>query len=223
MTSKRGNDRNLPFAIGESVDLSHLGIASKPSTSVFTSLQLHPPSKEAVRSRCATAFRDLSRCARSISEQEYSSRAIETVPTPTLVDRKRHMRNKSAFISRQTQRHYEILLAEFLQKSESSRDEVLRGCICTFLEIQALQGIEGSLSDQLSSLYQSTQCDNVSRKSSDRFDETVEEITSFTNRRILHETALKKERKSRIMNVHQLSGSLDAVAMSHILDEAIGS
>lgn len=103
----------------------------------------------AARSRFVFTIQYLEQSARLLSEQEYNARCGMQKNTANSVEKKKRMRNKSAFISRSTQQNYAKLLTEVLQRSEFERDFELYNCISISQEIQVLHLMIKDLNAQL--------------------------------------------------------------------------
>ncbi len=73
----------------------------------------------------AAALKALKRRARELAEAEY----VPPRGAPACVaEIRKRTRNRSAFVSRQTARHYQRLLAAHVQRVEDERDRQLRDC-----------------------------------------------------------------------------------------------
>lgn len=101
--------------------------------------------------RTALVLRELEDKARKAAGEEYDAmlkRRGDAVPT-TPRETRRRVRNKCAFVSRQSRRHYADLLASHLQTTEraclSARDE----CAKSTAEIRALRATLDALAAQL--------------------------------------------------------------------------
>lgn len=66
-------------------------------------------------------------------------------PAKTALERKRRMRNKSAFITRQTERHYVELLSQHIKKVETGRDHAAHVIRITNAQCQQLRFYERQL------------------------------------------------------------------------------
>lgn len=115
-------------------------------------LSLPKNTAAAVRKRSVFAVCAMQRRARALAMSEYDNRNGMVKSSPSFCERRKRMRNKSAFISRQTHRHYEQLLVELLQSSERERDELLSNCINTSKEIQLLRKLSETLTSNLALL-----------------------------------------------------------------------
>lgn len=80
----------------------------------------------------------LHRRSRSLAEKDFLQRD-KNVAMIHKQDRKKRMRIKSAYISRNRQRYYEKLLVEHFSKCEDERDIALQRCIDYSQEIKALR------------------------------------------------------------------------------------
>eukprot|EP00171_Calliarthron_tuberculosum_P020844 IDg20844t1 len=94
---------------------------------------------DAVRKRSVLAVGTMQRRARKLALHEYDGRNGMVKSSASFCERRKRMRNKSAFLSRQTHRHYERLLVELLRSSEHQRDSLLSSCMNTAIEIQTLR------------------------------------------------------------------------------------
>lgn len=131
------------------------------------------------RKRSALAVRTLQRRARTLAEREYSARAPLVSRASTAGERKKRMRNKSAFISRQTQRHYERLLAAHVQAAERDRDATLRDCIADARAAAALRRRADELAAQLAALSAPTPPANEPETFAPRMSHILDEALEF--------------------------------------------
>lgn len=74
--------------------------------------------------------------ARSRAIREYKE---PKTPAETALERKRQMRNKSAFITRQKERHYVALLSQHIKRAERGRDHVAHLVRITNAQCQQLR------------------------------------------------------------------------------------
>lgn len=114
----------------------------------------HERVREAAKRRATLEIREMQKRARAQAEHEYvTGPALDVAANPpvTPVDRKRTMRNKSAFISRQTQRHYQRFLSEYITEAENQRDAALKQKQKTQAEIAALRDLQLQLQRTLTS------------------------------------------------------------------------
>lgn len=114
--------------------------------------ELPPAEKVAVRRRAAVEKRGLQRRARALAESEYGGRELTQTPATSPRELKKRMRNKSAFISRQTNRHYERLLGDHITRSESERNALLHSCTTAALELDALRAHVQNLEAKIESI-----------------------------------------------------------------------
>lgn len=63
-----------------------------------------------------------------LAENEYDKREVHIYPANSDFEIKKRKRNRSAFISRQSSRYYERLLAKLIQTSENERDRTKSIC-----------------------------------------------------------------------------------------------
>lgn len=121
--------------------------------------------KEAAKRRATLEIRDMQKRARTLAEHEYvTGPALEVAANPpvTPVERKRTMRNKSAFISRQTQRHYQRFLSEYITRTEAERDAALKLKNKTEGEVATLRDYEKQLQERLARTSRSGATGNTS-------------------------------------------------------------
>lgn len=109
----------------------------------------------------AVAVRALQKRARKIAESEFVLRNGSISPATSSAARKKQMRNKSAFVSRQTQRNYEQLLAAYVVKLERERDVAIRSLIDDANDIIFLRRKADELTRRLNDI------DAVTRRQSD--------------------------------------------------------
>lgn len=103
------------------------------------------------RRRSALAVRQLQRRARTLAEREYllaPRRSLER-PTTNTAELKKRMRNRSAFISRQTGRHYERLLVAHVARGEAERDAGAADVRQSAAEVSALRATVAALEGQV--------------------------------------------------------------------------
>lgn len=117
-----------------------------------TNLPINPSkaTTNGARSRVSATLFELERQARQVSERQYSEINISKELPSTIKEHKKRLRNKSAFISRQTQRHYEQMLEELLEQSERERNGALLTCIEVSHEIQALRFLAAEIAEIMS-------------------------------------------------------------------------
>ena len=109
--------------------------------------------KEAAKRRAQLEKANMKKRARALAVHEYvtgPALAVAANPPATPQDRKKAMRNKSAFISRQTQRYYQQFLAEYITKAEMERDAARRQKESAKAQVDALRGFEQLLQSSLS-------------------------------------------------------------------------
>lgn len=117
---------SLPSFFDDASDLcadSDFGLTLPPSPKPA---QLPEAEATNVRQRSALMVRKLQRNARALAKREYETRDGAELPAllETESECKKRKRNRSAFVSRQTTRHYELLLTTLVQTGEQERDSV---------------------------------------------------------------------------------------------------
>lgn len=197
-------------------------------------LELPASAAAAARYRSAAALRGLQRKARQLAEFDYIDRNRSGAVTVTTSDRKKLMRNKGAFVSRQTQRHYGRLLAEHLQQTERERDAEQQQILSAAREIEMLQAQAEQLAEQLSkqtSLCSKKPSTGMIRNESSRifFDECMSKGAGSSS----HCTSLSEASPKNILQSEDLFDSAQLFhqipedlphpdKMSLFLDQAIG-
>lgn len=117
-----------------------------------------PPSPSSLpadpRRRSALAIRSLQRQARHLAESEYktSPRGVAIRKTAgTKCDSKKRMRNRSAFISRQSGRYYERLLVDTVATAERETAAMRKDAVSLSSDICVLKDLLAKLEGQVNS------------------------------------------------------------------------
>ena len=136
----------------ENKNLALSTVLMNPTTLPDTSMDRNRV-EEAARQRAKLEKADMQRRARAQAVHEYvTGPALDVAANPpvTPVERKRTMRNKSAFISRQTQRHYQRFLSDHIRNAEMERDAAWRQKQSIEEQITVLRNLERQLQNGLS-------------------------------------------------------------------------
>lgn len=104
----------------------------------------HHREEESANIRAAKVVSEMQHRARTLAENEYKP---PTKQPRTSLDKKRAMRNKSAFITRRTARYYERFLQNCITENEGVRDVKLRLVKNTSAEVQYLRRYVQHLTD----------------------------------------------------------------------------
>eukprot|EP00171_Calliarthron_tuberculosum_P017938 IDg17938t1 len=163
--------------------------------------------------------------ARKISELEYDDIKISNEQISTSTDHKKRMRNKSAFISRQTHRRYEKLLEELLCQTERERDGALHTCLQVSHDIEKLRHCVLELTTQLAATSETKSWKNYSLDRnhglpaiSDEENSSLTSSLSIASEDYDSASCLALERPVLSFPSTELS---NVEQMSHIIDEAI--
>lgn len=105
-----------------------------------------------VKHKSAVLVRGMQKRARLLAKREYIMRGDENVEAETESECKKRKRNRSAFVSRQTMRHYGTLLADHVKQAEQERDASAKLCADAANEVKALQAQAADLIAKLSTL-----------------------------------------------------------------------
>lgn len=103
------------------------------------------------RKRSFNTVRKLQRRARELAVLDCQKRFGTASNLDIESDVKKHKRNKSAYVSRQTNRNYELLLIEYVRLSEIERDYAVRSFAKAVSEMQYLRALVDALAAQLAS------------------------------------------------------------------------
>lgn len=191
---------------------------------MLTAPTLPDDAKAILRGRCAVALRGMQREARMRAEQDYVTGELgiskKKAVTGTKGERKKRMRNKSAYISRQTQRHYEKLLAKFVQRSESERDGAFQSCVSYAHDIESLRATVAAIEQRI----QGSRCAQEAASQNSQEANIAASTTKVPQGAVYiapTEFPIFETQVVGMEDAVKLTGSSQVELMSHILDDAI--
>lgn len=115
----------------------------------------------AVRQRSALVLHGIQKRARMLAAREYSKRGEGKLRAEKKSECAKDKRNRSAFISRQSMRHYSVMLADHVKRAEQERDTKAKIVADSERDVKALRAKAAALTAKLANLSSSqlpTEC-----------------------------------------------------------------
>jgi len=113
-------------------------LSRPPDTDIDININTHINTEGDGRARAAVIVRRLSARAKELALDKYGEELAPEGPVGSLVEHRRRIRNRSAYVSRHTRKIYTELLAEHVRTSAAQRERIRTDCEALKAEIRIL-------------------------------------------------------------------------------------